>query len=264
MSGGPPTVGRGAHAPLATVVAHRGASGDAPENTLAAIALAAEQGALAVEIDANASRDRVAFVHHDVRLERCTDGSGALHETDADALDALRAGVGRPGHEHEPLPRLEAAIAACRRLGMVLNIEIKPPRGRERDTARAVCEAVASAGASAGAIVYSSFSAAALEAARDCLADVPRALLTGDIPDDWRTALDAVGASNLHCSASGFEPTKAAAIVAAGYGLYVYTVNEPILAARLLADGAHGVFTDYPAALRAALGAGSGPASPPA
>lgn len=264
MSAAATAPGATSHAPLARVVAHRGASADAPENTLAAIALAAEQGALAVEIDANASADDVVYVHHDDLLERCTDGRGALHELDAAALDALRAGGGRRGFEAEPLPRLRDAIALSRRLGMVLNIEIKPPAGRERVTALAVCRTVAAAGADAGAIVFSSFSPVSLATAREALGDVPRALLTGRMPTDWRAALEAQASSNLHCSATGFDAAIAAAVVAAGYGLYVYTVNEAGLARRLLADGAHGVFTDHPAALRAALDGPPDPARVPA
>ena len=57
----------------------------------------------------------------------------------------------------------------------------------------------------------------------------------------------------MHCSANGFEPAAAAALVAAGHGLYCYTVNDAGVARRLLDAGAHGVFTDHPARLIAAL-----------
>ena len=250
----PDAAGPFAHAPLARVVAHRGASGDAPENTLAAIRLAREQGALAVEIDATTSSDDVAYVHHDARLDRCTTGSGPLHEHDARALDALSAGAGRPGYETEPLPRLDAAIRLARRSGMILNIEIKPAPGRDRAAALGVCRTVAQAGADAGAIVFSSFSRVALTTARERLADVPRALLVGSVPEDWRGALAGEACSNLHCSADGFDADRAAAIVAAGHGLYCYTVNDAGVARRLIGAGAHGVFTDHPARLIAALG----------
>lgn len=242
------------HAPLARVVAHRGASGEAPENTLAAIRLAAEQGALAVEIDAATSADDVAFVHHDARLERCTSGTGALHEHEACALDELVAGAGHAGHEREPLPRLAEAIRLCARLGLGLNIEIKSPRGRDRRVAAGVCEAVAAAGADAERVVFSSFSTAALAEARERLPSVPRALLVGAIPERWRDALAAEGSANLHCSADRFDAGRAAALVDAGHGLYCYTVNDAELARRLLDAGVHGVFTDYPARLAAALG----------
>lgn len=243
------------HAPLARLVAHRGASGDAPENTLAAIRLAAAQGATAVEIDATTSADDVAFVHHDTRLDRCTSGTGALHEHEACALDAVFAGVLHAGHEDEPLPRLTDAIGLCRALDLTLNIEIKPPPGREAATAAGVCATVAAAieRGDAARIVFSSFSTVALAEARARLPDVPRALLVGSIPEGWREALDAQGCANLHCSATGFDAERAAALVAAGHGLYCYTVNDADVARRLLGGGAHGVFTDHPARLAAAL-----------
>ena len=245
---------RAAHAPLARVVAHRGASGEAPENTLAAIRLAAEQGARAVEIDATTSADDVAFVHHDTRLERCTSGTGALHEHAACDLDGLVAGAGHAGHEREPLPRLADAIRLAAERGMRLNVEIKPPPGRERTVAAGVCETVAAAGDAAAGLVFSSFAAEALAEARERLPSVPRALLVGAIPEDWEVALGALGAANLHCSARGFDAARARALVAAGHGLYCYTVNDAEVARRLLDAGAHGVFTDYPARLSAALG----------
>ena len=57
---------------LPKITAHRGASGDAPENTLAAIRLAAGEGAQWIEVDVNISRDGVPVLHHDDGLERCS------------------------------------------------------------------------------------------------------------------------------------------------------------------------------------------------
>ena len=65
-------------APL--VVAHRGASGQAPENTLAAFRLAIDQGAAAVECDVQLSADGVPVVIHDGSVDRTTDGRGAVGE----------------------------------------------------------------------------------------------------------------------------------------------------------------------------------------
>ena len=57
---------------------HRGASGDAPENTLPAFRRALELGAFEVELDVQLSRDNVVVLFHDPRLDRKTDGSGAV------------------------------------------------------------------------------------------------------------------------------------------------------------------------------------------
>ena len=60
------------------VIAHRGASGYAPENTLASVKKALEMGADLIEIDVHLSKDGEVVVIHDHTLERTTDGQGAV------------------------------------------------------------------------------------------------------------------------------------------------------------------------------------------
>jgi glycerophosphoryl diester phosphodiesterase len=73
-------------------IAHRGASGEAPENTLAAFDLALKQGASGIEFDVHLSSDGVPMVIHDARLNRTTSGSGWVGEHRANALRKLDAG----------------------------------------------------------------------------------------------------------------------------------------------------------------------------
>ncbi|MGL5775977.1 MAG: glycerophosphodiester phosphodiesterase, partial [Aeromonas veronii] len=75
------------------IIAHRGASGLAPENTLKAMAKALELGASAIEIDVQAA-DGELWVFHDRRLERCTNGKGVLTEQSRAYLEQLDAGEG--------------------------------------------------------------------------------------------------------------------------------------------------------------------------
>ena len=63
---------------ISPVIAHRGACGEAPENTKASIELAARQGARWAEVDVTISADGVAVIHHDADLSRCSDGSGLV------------------------------------------------------------------------------------------------------------------------------------------------------------------------------------------
>jgi glycerophosphoryl diester phosphodiesterase len=62
------------------IIAHRGSSAYAPENTLAAFQLAAEQGADAIELDVDLTRDGHAIIMHDATIDRTTDGSGVVNE----------------------------------------------------------------------------------------------------------------------------------------------------------------------------------------
>jgi len=233
-------------AELAKVIAHRGASGDAPENTLAAIALAAEGGATCVEIDASISRDNVAFVHHDDSLDRCTNGSGYLCAHTAEELDKLSASKSMAGFENEPLPRLSAVFELLTKLRLGLNLEIKPTPGLEKPTAEAVCDLVRSSWPLDLPLVLSSFSKDALMVARDVLPGAARALIVCEVPEDWHYQTQLLQCQNLHTAAPLLTEQQATDITSAGLGLYCFTVNDVELAKSVLEKGAHGVFSDYP------------------
>lgn len=241
-----------AHGTLASVIAHRGASGMAPENTLAALALAADQGATHVEIDVSISSDDVPYVHHDDSLDRCTNGSGYLCEHTAAELDSLTADKGMAGFIGEPLPRLTSVITLLQSRGIGLNLEIKPKAGLELRTTTAICACIEKHWPSELTLVFSSFEHACLDMARDQLPEVARGLLVGAVPDDWQQRLDQYSCQNIHCAGDALAPETATAVGQAGVGLYCYTVNEIDQARRLWAMGVSGVFTDYPGRLLAA------------
>ncbi|WP_312109348.1 glycerophosphodiester phosphodiesterase [Brevibacillus reuszeri] len=107
-------------------MAHRGWSGKAPENTLAAIRLAlSEPGISAMEIDVQLSRDGVPVLIHDFTLERTTIGSGLVMDHTLEELRALDAGSWF-GEEFsdERIPTLEEALLAVKGR-LTLNIELK-------------------------------------------------------------------------------------------------------------------------------------------
>ena len=119
---------------MPNIIAHRGSSYDAPENTLAAFREGARHGWRAFECDVKLSSDDVPFLLHDATLERTTSGSGSAERTWAE-LSRLDAG-GWHGRTFagEPLPTLEAVARWVRCNGFGLDIEIKPlPDMREAD-----------------------------------------------------------------------------------------------------------------------------------
>jgi len=166
---------------LATVIAHRGASGDAPENTLAAISLAADQGARSVEIDVSISKDQIPFVHHDDTLDRCTNGTGLLSAHSAEELDKLDASCGMQAFIGEPLPRLSAVIELLQQRSLGLNLEIKPRVGLEQQTVKAICKDIKSHWPDELPLVFSSFDHNSLALAKELLPSVKRGLLVGTI-----------------------------------------------------------------------------------
>jgi len=74
------------------VIAHRGASDEAPENTLPAFLRAVEVGSDGIETDVHATRDGHLVLMHDPRLDRTTDGSGSIAESTLAEIRALDAG----------------------------------------------------------------------------------------------------------------------------------------------------------------------------
>jgi glycerophosphoryl diester phosphodiesterase len=100
--------------PKPIVVAHRGASGDAPENTLEAFAAAVEQGCRYLETDAHVTTDGVVVAFHDHRLDRATDRRGAIENLTIAEVEQADAGHHFPGFRGRgvKVPRLEAILTS--------------------------------------------------------------------------------------------------------------------------------------------------------
>ncbi len=97
------------------IIAHRGASAERPENTMAAIERAIEVEATGVEIDIRTTRDGHLVLLHDATVDRTTDGRGAVGEMTLEALRQLDAGSWfDPQYAGERAPTLAEALAACR------------------------------------------------------------------------------------------------------------------------------------------------------
>ncbi|MDC8757394.1 glycerophosphodiester phosphodiesterase [Janthinobacterium fluminis] len=238
--------------PYPKIVAHRGGGTLAPENTFAALRCGLDYGFRAVEFDVMLSRDGVGVVLHDDQLGRTVAGSGSVAERTAAELTALDAGSWfSPLFADERVPDFGQFMAYCKARRIWMNIEIKPVPGHERATGRAVAAAVRAgfgaeiaAGDPAQLPLLSSFSAAALAAARDAAPQLPRAYLLDALPADWRAQSAALGAVAVHTNHRHLTPALARAVKDAGLGLFCYTVNEPERARTLLGWGVDGFCTD--------------------
>lgn len=229
------------------VIAHRCGGALAPENTLAGLALSVRLGYLAVEFDVMLSADGIPVLIHDETLDRTTSGAGSVAELSAAELSKLDAGVKHHrAFAGEFLPTLAQTLNACRTLGLSANIEIKPAAGHEVETGSVVARQVRACMRDwpEAPLLFSSFSEAALAAALEGAPELPRALLVGAVPADWRGRLHRLECRALHCAARHLLPAQAAEITAAGFPLACYTVNRPADAARLFAAGVSAVFTD--------------------
>lgn len=236
---------------LPRIIGHRGAAATAPENTLAGIRQAKREGAGWVEFDVKLSADGHAILMHDDTLDRTTTGTGPVRAATLDQIQALDAGV-RFGAAWagEKVPTLAEALALLSELGMGFNLEIKPCPGREEETARtAMAEVLRGWPPGGPAPVISSFSAAALAAAKLAAPALVRGYLVKRLPPTWRSEVERLGCSVVHLGWRGLARAEVQAVKAAGLPLVVWTVNERPRAEELLRWGADSLISDCPARL---------------
>jgi glycerophosphoryl diester phosphodiesterase len=162
------------------VVAHRGASVDHPENTLASFDAAARAGAEVVELDVRLSADGVAVVVHDPEVSRTTDGRGFVHELSLAELKRLDAAPGRPDRAEVATLR-EVLDLLSGRAGVDLeikNIPGEPAFDSPREAALEAALRDLEAAAFDGDVLVSSFNWITIERCRELAPEVPTGFLT--------------------------------------------------------------------------------------
>lgn len=108
------------------IIAHRGASGYAPENTLASFKKAVEMGCDGIELDVHLSKDGNVIVCHDESVDRTTNGTGLIKDLNLEDLKKLDAGSWF-GNEFskEKIPTLNKVIEYTKNNDILINIELK-------------------------------------------------------------------------------------------------------------------------------------------
>ncbi|MCC6850444.1 MAG: glycerophosphodiester phosphodiesterase [Deltaproteobacteria bacterium] len=226
-------------------IAHRGASGRAPENTHASFAAALALGAEAIELDCQLSADGELVVIHDETLDRTTDGRGPVGDRTWEELARLDAGAWfDASYAGERIPRLDDVLARVRDRAL-LNVEIKSARDVGAIEAK-LAALVAHADATEW-VVFSSFHWDALRTLR---ATAPWARLGVLCDDDPRRgglalALELRGEAIIP-GRRWIDAGVVAEAHARGLDVWVWTVNEPGEMRRLLALGVDGLFSDWP------------------
>lgn len=237
------------------IIAHRGASADAPENTLAAFRLAWEQGADAVEMDLRPTRDGRLAVFHDADLGRITGTRGAVEALDAGALRRLDAGSWKHARwRGEPIPLLEDALALVPPNGRVF-LELKGGEAMVQELRRALEESRLAP----AQVVVIAFDRAVLLASRRLLPSVEHGWIIGrpEAQPSFEELLRNAAGDGLDaldfCAAWPLDAGRVARAHRAGLRIYVWTVDDPELSRRLAEAGVDGITTNAPALVRAAL-----------
>lgn len=223
------------------VFAHRGASDEAPENTLAAFRLAAEQGTDYIELDVQESSDGVVVVGHDADLMKVARSPLRIWQTPADQLRAVDIGSFiSPAFADQRVPTLAEALEVARGR-MKVNIELKD-YGHDVELEQKVVDLVEAANMQ-DQIVTMSLSGGMVETMKRLRPRWTSGLLLargiGDLP-----RLDA---DFLAVQASVATRRFVDAAHASGKPVYAWTVNDPQQMIRLVGYGVDGIITNRPA-----------------
>ncbi len=228
------------------VIAHRGASGHAPENTMAAFLRSLAMGAKAIELDVHQTLDHELVVAHDDDLKRCGRDKRRLRNVHWEDVAKLDVGswFGK-SFQGERLPRLEDVYDILPK-DVELHVEIKRGSSVYPGIEERVVDLIHKRGANARTLV-SSFDHAALYSVRSIDEKIRLGYLLG--LTTLRTAfaeMKDIAAESLNLSA---RQTTARVVKAAherDYKVLVYTVNTPQGRDRLAALGVDGIFSNYP------------------
>jgi len=234
------------------VIAHRGASRRAPENTLAAVRAAIDDGADGVEVDVRATRDGHLVLMHDRRLDRTTSGRGRLDAWRLGDVRALDAGAWfGPAFAGERVPTLEQLLDLAQPSGLEVMLDMKDAQ-RSHLVAGLLSGAVAERGMRSRVTVLSD-SAVWLDELGKVDPGIRRGLLGHPGAVDLATATRLAETWALHWSVPLFRPGLMAAARARGLRVLAWTVDSPPLLRRMRRIGPDGVITNEPAGARRRL-----------
>ncbi|HEU4838527.1 MAG TPA: glycerophosphoryl diester phosphodiesterase [Micavibrio sp.] len=231
------------------VIGHRGAKAYAPENTLESIATAASLGVEWVELDVKLTRDGVPIIFHDEELDRTTNGSGLVAQTDYADIANLEAGSWfGDSFAGIKIPTLEEAVDILLKHNLGLNLEIKPCPGREKETAEIALDHLSQIWDEPDKLLISSFQHVSLEAAMDLAPDYARGLLIGgeEMPENWKDLADYLDVKTINLGSRLVTRAVADEVMDIELPLLVYTVNDPMQARALQKLGVDAFFSDNP------------------
>jgi glycerophosphoryl diester phosphodiesterase len=237
-------------------LAHRGASAHAPENTLAAFRLAADQGADGIEFDAKVSRDGVVVILHDATVDRTTGGTGRVSTLLLAELKHLDAGAKfNSKFAGERIPTLEEIFDAVSDR-LILNIELTNYASRDDGLELKVIDLVARRNL-ADRVMVSSFNPLSLRKVKQAAPHIACGLLySPDNPIYLRQTWGAPLIPDLearHPEYSLVDADFVRTCHARGQKVNVWTVNEEADMRRMIGAGVDAIMTDRPFALKQLL-----------
>lgn len=230
------------------VIAHRGASAHAPENTLAAFLAAKKLGINWVEFDVMLSQDHEAVVIHDFDLKRTTNSSGLVSETSLSILKTLDAGSWfNSAFADQKIPTFKEVIALLNEHKLAANVEIKSQPGMGQLAVQKIMEIIQTNWAPDHIPpLISSFSLEITRAVRAYSATCSLGWLMDTWQSDWKKTCDELNCISVHVNQNILNADRVKQIKNAHKQLLCYTVDDPLRAKELFSWGVDAVFSNAP------------------
>ncbi|PJH93820.1 glycerophosphodiester phosphodiesterase [Bacillus sp. SN1] len=240
---------------MTEIFAHRGASGQFPENTMLAFEKGIEAGADGIELDVQLTKDGRIVVIHDERLDRTTSLKGFVKDTVYDVIKTANAAANHNQTDSDiKVPLLEDVLSWAEKKNFLINIELKNSVIRYEGMEEKVLEAVKRFNIEER-IILSTFNHESLALCARLAPHIERAALTSDVLYQADRYITSIPASGYHPKLN--SPATADKVLKkmrnSSIKVRPYTVNRPEDMKHLIEAGADGIFTDFPAKALALL-----------
>ena len=242
------------------LVAHRGASGHAPENTMAAFRLALEMKVDGIELDVHMSRDGSIVVIHDSTVDRTSNGKGRIGAMTLAELRSLDAGSwfntafprkARPEYASQRIPALSEVFELVQDRARLF-IEMKDP-DLYPDNLESELLSLVRRHEMRDRVIFLSFNQDALRKIRELDPTIPIALLIGSLRGDPVKAARSLHASGLAVQHKLLKPAFAGTALSSDLSLIAWTVNSPKDLDRMIKAEVSAIITNYPDRFAASL-----------
>ncbi len=230
------------------IIAHRGLSARAPENTLGAFNLAADHQFSWIETDVRLSKDHVPMLFHDAELERTTNGSGHFNDFTYEQLKLLDAGKWFSDEfMGEQIPSLNELLELGIKRSLGVNLEIKPNLGEERETVEQINYLLQQRQTNPP-VLFSSYCVDSIRLCQELMPRIPRALVIDDLEllqaQEVISLTESLGCSSLHINHRMIYSDFIAKCHYAPFDLMCFTVNDKTLAEQCWQAGCVSIFSD--------------------
>jgi len=235
------------------VIAHRGSSKQAPENTMAAFELALAQGADGIEIDVQFTRDGKLIILHDEYIDRTSNGYGPVSSYTLEELRAFHFSAGfEEKYPQQPIPELHQLLTLLAQRDVLLNIELKnsivPYPGLEEQVIAAL-----KTYNMLEKTILSSFNHKSLYHVKELCPQLPTGLLYSAVLYDAAAYARYCKADAIHPYYISVAPDDYVKCAESGIAVNVWTVDDPEQMLACAQYGASGIITNCPDVCLAAL-----------